>query len=310
MNETGHCQWHGISCDVDGLVTSIDLRGNNLAGQFPVYTRETDWLGNPVPVGEWKETKYGLANLYKLETVDLASNKLTGTIDYRPLYNLPSLAHFDVSDNQLSGEIDALISPSITYADFSSNRFTAMRRFDEYKGSYQTLSYCDVSNNVIQLNATDLLENIPSNIEQLLASNNQISGSLPKSMNNLLQLRQFNTSSNALSGELPEAFNNLPQLRQIDMSNNALSGQLPDFAESILSLQELDMSNQLNGFTGSIPEDLGRFQSLKMLNLAGNKLTGIIPLTIGNMAMLEVFDLSTNLLKGLIPREIGLLEGE
>eukprot|EP00985_Skeletonema_marinoi_P003954 scaffold1734_cov76-Skeletonema_marinoi.AAC.1 len=39
MNETvDHCEWYGISCDVDGYVTSINLRNNNLEGQFPVYT--------------------------------------------------------------------------------------------------------------------------------------------------------------------------------------------------------------------------------------------------------------------------------
>jgi len=36
MIETDHCQWYGISCDVDGFVTSIDLRDNNLAW-LPCY---------------------------------------------------------------------------------------------------------------------------------------------------------------------------------------------------------------------------------------------------------------------------------
>ncbi len=39
MNEAvDHCEWYGISCDDEGRVTGIDLRDNNLAGQFPVYT--------------------------------------------------------------------------------------------------------------------------------------------------------------------------------------------------------------------------------------------------------------------------------
>ena len=41
MDETvDHCQWYGISCDDEGHVTGIDLRDNNLVGQFPVYTRD------------------------------------------------------------------------------------------------------------------------------------------------------------------------------------------------------------------------------------------------------------------------------
>ena len=287
MNEIDHCQWYGISCDDDGLVTSVNLRDNNLAGQFPVYSHKVLKLGeNLITENAWLHTKYGLAILFNLKTLDLADNKLIGTIDYRPIYNLHSLTHFDVSGNQLSGEIDALIAPSLTYADFSNNHFTSIRRFEKYKGSLQTLRFCDVSNNFIQIDASDLLKNNPPNIDQFFASNNKIHGSLPESLNNL------------------------PNLRQFDMSSNSLSGELPEFADSMLSLQELDISNQTNGFTGSISEDLWRFQSLQIFNLAGNKVEGTIPPTIGNMAVLKVFDLSNNLLSSSIPSELGMLEGE
>jgi len=96
------------------------------------------------------------------------------------------------------------------------------------------------------------------------------------------------------------------------MSSNALSGSLPVFADSILSLQELDLSNQeqTNGITGPISKDLWRFQSLKIFNLAGNKLTSIIPPSIGSMSVLEVLDLSNNLLESSIPSELGKLDGE
>ncbi len=310
MNETlHHCQWYGISCNDEGHITSIELRDNNLAGQFPVYTRKTDW-GEPADLeSESYHNKYGLANLHKLEMVDLGYNKLQGAIEYRSLYNLPSLRHFDISGNQLSGEIDALVTPVLTYSDFSNNNFNSMRRFDKYKGSYLTILYCNVSDNAIKVNASVHLENIPPNIEQIYAQNNQIYGRLPKSITNLRHLEQFDMSSNALTGNLPESING-PNLRYFNMSYNTLSGLMPDFSESLLTLQELDFSNQKIGFTGTIPENLRRFQSFKVLNLAGNKLEGTIPPFIGNMAALEVLDLSNNLLQSSIPPELGLLEGE
>ncbi|KAK1744100.1 leucine-rich repeat domain-containing protein [Skeletonema marinoi] len=279
-----HCQWYGITCD-DRDVTGIDLRDNNLSGQFPVYTRNEFNDGEPIHESYWILTKYGLANLYNLKTLDLADNKLTGTIEYRPLYNLHSLTHFDVSGNQLSGELDALVTSSLKHVDFSNNKFTSLLSFKKYKQSFQSLRFCDVSNNTIQKDAIELFENIPPNIEQFLASNSEIYGSLPSSLNSLSKLSQF------------------------DMSSNALSGSLPGLADSILSLQDLDLSNQTNGFTGSIPEDLWRFQSLKVFNLAGNKLAGPIPPDIGKMAALEEFDLSNNLLSGQIPSQMGQLEG-
>ena len=307
MNETDYCQWYGISCDSDGLVTSIDLRDNNLAGQFPVYTRNEFTNGEPT---FGISTKYGVANLYNLETLNLADNKLTGTIEFGPLYILSLLTNFDVSGNELSGVVDALVTPSLTHADFSSNRFTYMNRFKKYKGSFQSLRFCDVSNNAIQIDATNIFDNIPPTIEQFMVSKNEIYGSFPETLNNLPKLRQLNMSSNSLSGSLPEWLNNLPELRQFDVSSNALSGEISDFTESILSLRELDMSNQTNGLTGTIPEDIWRFQSLKILNLAGNKLAGTIPPAIGNMAVLEVLDLSNNLVKTSIPSELGMLVGE
>eukprot|EP00985_Skeletonema_marinoi_P021635 scaffold13377_cov117-Skeletonema_marinoi.AAC.6 len=279
-----HCQWYGISCDDEGHVTGIDLRDNNLAGQFPVYTRVGSMdIATPE---SWYYTKYGLANLYELKTLDLAENKLTGTIEYRPLYNLRVLASFDVSRNQLSGEVEALIAPSVNYANFSNNGFTSMRRFEKYKvSSFQSLRFFNMSNNIIQQNATDLLENIPPNIEQFIAPNNNIRGSLPASLNNLPKLRQFN------------------------MASNSLSGILPGFTESLAILEELDLSNQTKGLKGPIPEDLWRSLSLKRLNLADNRLTGNLPSLVGNLAVLEVLDLSNNLLKGSLPSELGLLGG-
>ena len=285
-----HCQWYGISCyGYDGSVSEINLRGNNLQGYFPLYTRNVTLEGNPVAENDWQKTKYGLSNLYYLETLDLAENKLIGTIDSRPLYNLKSLHHFDISDNQLSGGIDPLITPSISYANFSNNRFTSIYRMEPYKVSpLQTLRSLDVSNNEIEIDATDLLENIPHSIEHFISSNNNIHGKLPASLNNL------------------------PQLRRFGMSSNSLSGELPSFDDSISSLQILDISNQYqaNGLTGSIPEVIWRFQSLKILNLAGNKLTGIIPVDIVNLAVLQRLDLYDNRLSGQIPPQIGQLAGK
>jgi Leucine-rich repeat (LRR) protein len=143
-----------------------------------------------------------------------------------------------------------------------------------------------VSNNAIQEDANDLLEDIPPNMVQYIASNNQIYGNLPDSLNNLQKLRQFN------------------------MASNALSGALPGFTESFVTLQELDLSNQTYSFTGSIPEAIWRSLSLTKLNLAGNKLTGSVPRAIGNMAVLEEFDVSNNSLDSSLPTELGMLDGK
>ena len=287
-DEMHHCKWYGITCNDDEIIIGIDLRGNNLTGQFPVYTRSHVIWGNLVPESFWLYTKHGLAELFYLKTLDLADNTLTGTIDYRPLYNLRDLTHFDVSGNQLSGGFDPLVTPSIIYANFSTNLFMSMNRFQPFKLSrLKTLRSCDVSNNNITAkNATDLFNYVPPNIEQLIAFNNNIQGELPAS-----------------------SLNKLPKLRRFKISSNYLSGQMPVFEESFLSLRELDLSNQVEGIPGSIPDDLWSLQFLKILSLAGNKLTGTLPPDVGNLVALESFDVSNNRLSGQIPSEIGQLEG-
>ena len=297
MNEEiDHCQWYGIRCGTDGFVISIDLKDNNLEGQFPVYSRNKvdvkidKFDGNFLLSSQWMWAKYGLANLYSLETLNLADNKLIGTIDYRPLYNLVSLTSFDVSGNRLSGEVDALVTPSLTYADFSNNRFTSIRRFKKYKLSpFKALRYIDVSNNSIQNNATEVFANIPPNIERFLASNNRIKGSLPESLSE-----------------------DLTWLSHFNMSYNYLSGSVPSFHSSFETLAELDLSKQMNGsyFTGSIPDNIWGIDSLQILNLADNRITGSIPSFVTGLRVIEELDFSNNRLGSSIPPELGLLQGE
>eukprot|EP00956_Cyclotella_meneghiniana_P002691 scaffold3165_cov62-Cyclotella_meneghiniana.AAC.13 len=296
-NETDYCDWHGITCNSENFVTKIELNDNNLVGQFPLYTRYTDFWGNPELISHWQITKYGLARLYKLQVLDLANNKLTGTIDYGPLYNLEELTKFDVSGNQLIGEIEALVAPSVKHVDFSNNGFTAMR-FKTYRRSYKTLIHFDVSNNAIKIkkDAADFLQNIPPGIEQLYASNNIIYGNLPRTLNGLSELRKFYMASNALSGTLPAFSEPFTTLQELDVSSNQ--------KDAIVSNR-----NMAPGLSGSIPEDTWRFLYLKILNLAGNRLEGTVSPFFGDLALLEVFNLSNNLLVSSIPPQLGLLEG-
>ena len=72
-NETDHCDWHGITCNSENFVSKIELKDNNLVGQFPLYTRYTDY--NPHLYSHWQNAKYGLTNLHKLQVLDLAGKK-------------------------------------------------------------------------------------------------------------------------------------------------------------------------------------------------------------------------------------------
>ena len=294
LNNTGwmtlpdHCDWHGVMCDEEKeYVIELHLPNNNLTGGFPSNQ---------------------LFKLYKLKRLDLRDNNLWGSMagtslsaeyygedeiivnDTALFFHLHDLAHVDLSQNNLSGEVDVLFAPALEHANFSHNNFTSINSFKRFKRSHQVLRICDISYNSIKTGVSDLLKNAPPNIEQLILSNNLIRGTLPSSLEHLANLRQFDISMNMLSGELPDISSLYPNLQVLDLSGQN-SGDNP-------------------GFIGAIPESLVNLQFLHILNLAGNELSSTISPVLGNFVQLKVLDISNNKLSQSIPKELGKLGGK
>jgi Leucine-rich repeat (LRR) protein len=132
MSDLHHCEWFGISCNGEGYVTKVELSNNNLVGKFPA-----DFI----------------ASFYKLQVLDLSSNKLSGAVageyewaylswnetsewwdqgpgpDTTIFFNLRELVRVDLSQNKLSGEVDILFAPALEHANFSHNNFTSIDSF-------------------------------------------------------------------------------------------------------------------------------------------------------------------------------------
>jgi len=288
LNNTGwmtlpdHCDWHGVMCDEGKeYVIELHLPNNNLTGRFP---------------------SNHLSKLYKLKILELRDNNLWGTMaevsscsdecegdkiavnDTTVFFNLRDLVHVDLSQNNLSGEVDVLFAPALEYANFSHNNFTSINSFKKFKRSHQTLQICDVSHNYIGQSASDVMTNVPPNIEQMILSDNLFKGTIPTSLERL------------------------EKLRMLDMGRNMLSGVVPDFSASFPNLLVLELSNQ--SLMGTIPRSLANLPFLTTLNLAGNELTGQISPALGGFALLKSLDLSNNKLGQSIPKELGKLGGK
>ncbi|XP_041994218.1 probable LRR receptor-like serine/threonine-protein kinase At1g05700 [Salvia splendens] len=80
----------------------------------------------------------------------------------------------------------------------------------------------------------------------------------------------------------------IPRVTALLLNGYGLSGSLPDFS-SMDALQTIDVQN--NNLRGHVPDFLGMFLNLKILNLADNKFNGSVPAS-----------LSTK--KGLILRKV------
>ncbi|KAK8957667.1 putative LRR receptor-like serine/threonine-protein kinase [Platanthera zijinensis] len=94
-------------------------------------------------------------------------------------------------------------------------------------------------------------------------------------------------------------FGNLTMLLKLSLAGNNLSGTLPENLGDFKSLKYLDISN--NAFFGEIPRDIGKLRSIQNLSFAGNNFSGSLPDSIGDIASFQALDMSHNSLSGYLP---------
>lgn len=136
-------------------------------------------------------------------------------------------------------------------------------------------------------------------------NNNNLTGTIPSSIENLSGLTLLSLSSNNIGGEIPTSIGNLNNLSALSLSDNKLSGAIPASVGNLSSLTNLSLS--ANQLTGNIPAEMGNLQNLGGLFLSTNNLTGQIPSEIGNLSNLYTLYLSSNQLEDTIPYSIGNL---
>ena len=240
-----------------------------------------------------------ICNLTNLLYLNLSYNLLEG-----PLHRLPSmlwLYSLDLHSNQLQGQLPTL-PPSAVYLDLSRNNFSSF--IHDSIGSNLTLAAF------------------------LSLSNNQLSGSIPESICNAINLLVLDLSYNLLSGAIPQCFHEMSEtLMVLDVRRNRLSGNISDSFSVDCSLQTLNLNG--NQFKGVVPESLGNCKYLDVLDLGNNKIKDAFPCFLKNLSslhdlilrsdkfygsidcggpntswpMLKIVDLASNKFTGRLPRE-------
>ncbi|KAF9679703.1 hypothetical protein SADUNF_Sadunf06G0042000 [Salix dunnii] len=123
-----------------------------------------------------------------------------------------------------------------------------------------------------------------------------ITGPIPTSISNLINLISLTLSRLNLSGPVPDSLSNLKNLRVLDLSFNSLSGSIPS---SLALLPEIDILGlDRNKLTGTIPESFGNFVGrVPAISLSHNQLSGKIPASLDNRDFRWI-DFSRNKLEG------------
>lgn len=100
---------------------------------------------------------------------------------------------------------------------------------------------------------------------------NNLSGSLPTEIGNLVDVTYMRLNNNSLTGSIPTSIGNLAKLRSLFLSYNQLNGQIPYEMIGMVSLKNLQLNN--NQLTGALPETLGGLPLLTELSVNNNQLS-------------------------------------
>ncbi|KAJ0713673.1 putative non-specific serine/threonine protein kinase [Helianthus annuus] len=248
---------------------------------------------------------------------------------------LAGITHLDLSENDFNGQLPGLFlnMTSLAFLDLSKNHFSMRWSFKNFINMMPSLlelrlSGCELQQ--INLSPSNHNYSTHSNIERLDLSFNQIEGRFPYVLTNMSSLLSLDLSVNMLNSSIPVmpnlirldiSRNKLSQikdvgiwrqchLKELMVSNNDLEGEMispstnvSKCSKSALELLRLD-GNKLSCL---VPEALGRFTNLRVMDLSDNKLIGPIPESLGKLRSLQVLSLSSNNLIGHVPKFHGQL---
>lgn len=158
LTGANECNWFGIDCDKNGVVTGMVFDDNGLAGQIPTE----------------------ISHLHRLEVLKLENGKIGGTLP-TSLGNLTSLLELDLDFNLLTGSIPQELSNAIQLQVLDLNN-----NYD-LTGNIHPLSQL-INLQFIQLHRTQITGTVPSefgdltDLETFSVYATDLEGAMPRSV--------------------------------------------------------------------------------------------------------------------------------
>ncbi|KAI0483383.1 protein phosphatase 2C [Xylariaceae sp. FL0804] len=249
----------------------------------------------------------------RLTYLDISNNRLE-ELEHAELGRLTGLLKLTLSNNRLNHlPQDFGAFKALRTLNLSSN---FLDKFPSFLCNLESLVDLDVSFNSIASLPDDIGK--LRNLEKFVMTNNRLSGSLPSTLNKLVNLRELDLKYNALTAV--NIISELPKLEIMSADHNMIS----QFVGSFERVRSLKLNaNPITKFEISYP-----VPTLKVLNLSSAQLASIdssfncmvnlerlvldrnyfvsLPNTIGNLRRLEHFSIAHNSV-GELPAEIGCL---
>ncbi|XP_027939872.1 probable LRR receptor-like serine/threonine-protein kinase At3g47570 [Vigna unguiculata] len=318
---------------------NISVKGNHLVGSIPHVLGQlsnlkkldlgSNSLSGVVP--------YSLYNLSGIQSLALDENQLSGTFPSKmqlvfpnlraflvggnqfngtfpsSVFNITGLEKFDISSNGFSGSIPPTLGTlnklqlfHIAYNSFGSGRARDL----DFLSSLTNCTHLRIlilDGNGFGGDLPRLIGNFSTNLNILSMGSNQISGTIPEGIWQLIGLADITMQTNYLVGTVPDSIVRLKNLVRLDLAENKLSGNIPTAIGNLTMLSELYLYR--NRFVGDIPLTLKYCMRMQTIGVSTNNLNGDIPnQTFGNFEGLTKLDLSYNSFTGSIPSDIGNLK--
>ncbi|XP_058111013.1 putative receptor-like protein kinase At3g47110 [Magnolia sinica] len=289
-------------------LATLYLGLNNLEGSIPdelgrLASLEVLYIGDNQLSGTIPPQLFNLSSIYSF---DVGGNRLHGNLPPNLGLTLPNLQAFYAGANQFTGPIPVSFSNAsgLVLIDLDNNSLSGSVPLNF--GSLKSLSVLDLWRNQLGIGkASDLgfLDSLTncSGLQELEASHNHLSGSLPDSIANLsTQLTRLLLGSNRIFGNIPSGIQNLVGLTVLSMEYNFLNGTIPIGVGKLNKVEELNLG--ANELTGQIPSSLGNISGLYILSLSENNLSGGIPSSLGNCINLQFIYLQSNKFSSSLPK--------
>uniref|UniRef100_M8BW68 Tyrosine-sulfated glycopeptide receptor 1 n=2 Tax=Aegilops tauschii TaxID=37682 RepID=M8BW68_AEGTA len=325
-NGTDCCQWEGITCSTDEIVTDVLLASRSLEGQISpslgnlaglLYLNLSNNLlygGLPqelvsstsILIVDVSFNRLG-GDLHELSStharpmkvLNISSNLFTGQFPSSTWQVMKNLVALNASNNSFTGQLPTHFcasSPSLAVLDLCYNQFRGS--IPPELGSCSMLRVLKVGHNNLSGTFPDELFNATFNLGTLDLGENSISGKIPGSIGHLKKLEELHLNNNNMYGQLPPSLTNCTNLITIDIKSNNFSGELTKVNFSNLpNLKNLDLMN--NSFSGKIPESIYSCSNLIALRVSSNKFHGQLSEAIGNLKYLSFLSLANNTLTNI-----------
>ncbi|KAH9669147.1 protein kinase domain-containing protein [Citrus sinensis] len=332
---------------------NIDIAGNRLHSRVPESLGQLRSLSF-LDISENAFSGMFHSSIFNISSLELIyplENRLEGSLPVNIGFSLPNLEDLSVRQNNYTGSLPHSLSnaSNLQLLDLSLNHFSGQVKIDFNRlpnlfrlnfgknnlgtGAIGDLDFIAHLTNCSKLEAFGLDTNIFGGVLPLSIANlsstiilftmglNQIYGTIPPEVKNLVNLNGFGLEYNQLTGPIPHAIGELRNLQVLFLHDNNFRRCFALHSNETDRLALLAIKSQLQdplGVTKSWNNSISlcqwtgmtcghRHQRVTVLDLSNRSIEGILSPYVGNLSFLRFINFANNGFSGEIPGEIGRL---